>query len=143
MDPKLSRVLRMRPSKSGTQTSGVEMLPPLRGHDHYVTSVAFSHDGANVVSGSWGRPFESGMQTPGSGCSRIREATIVMLHLLHSRTMDQKLSRGLTTRSFKSGMQTRRRDASTLCESAMDPRLSRGVRQRPLVWDLAHPNVRC
>ena len=33
-------------------STGVEMLPPLRGHDHYVLSVAFSPDGLKIVSGS-------------------------------------------------------------------------------------------
>ncbi|KIL57443.1 hypothetical protein M378DRAFT_41812, partial [Amanita muscaria Koide BX008] len=32
--------------------TGVEMLPPLRGHDNWVRSVAFSHDGSKIVSGS-------------------------------------------------------------------------------------------
>jgi WD40 repeat protein len=36
-------------------STGVEMLPPLRGHDDYVLSVAFSSDGLEIVSleGEW------------------------------------------------------------------------------------------
>ena len=33
-------------------TTGVEMLPPLEGHDHWIRSVAFSPDGSKIVSGS-------------------------------------------------------------------------------------------
>jgi WD40 repeat protein len=46
MDQKLSRV------RVWDASTGVEMLLPLRGHDHVVRSIAFSPDGSKIVSGS-------------------------------------------------------------------------------------------
>jgi WD40 repeat protein len=161
MDPKLSRGLTTRPFESGMQTrasrcshrcgattiyvtsvafshdgskivsgsddktirvwdanTGVEMLPPLRGHDDYVTSVAFSHDGSKIVSGSndktirvWDANTGVEMLPPLRGHDEVDW----MLHPSHSRTMDPKLSRGLTTRPFESGMQTRASRCSHRC----------------------------
>ena len=34
-------------------STGVEILPPLRGHHHWIRSVAFSPDGSKIISGSF------------------------------------------------------------------------------------------
>jgi hypothetical protein len=64
MDLKLSRGLLTRPFEFGMQARGRD-TPAAPRPFRSVTSVAFSHDGSKIVSGSETRPFEFGMQTRG------------------------------------------------------------------------------
>ena len=85
------------------------LLPPLRGHDKLINSVAFSPDGFKIISGCSDRtigqmttPFKFGMQVLVMRCLHCFEAIIVPPH---SRPMDQKSSRGQITRPFEFGTQ--------------------------------------
>jgi hypothetical protein len=78
---------------------------PFTGHDHYVTSVAFSPDGKHIVSGSWDKTqSEYGMLTLVRLCLDLSLAIIIMSPLLHSHLMESTLHLALGTRQSEHGM---------------------------------------
>ena len=133
-------------------STGVETLPPLRGHDGLILSHSRTMD-RKLSRGLKTRPFEFGMQAPGSRHSRHCKATIMWLILSHSRMMDRKLSRGLMTRPFEFGMQApgsrhSRRSKATMAlfilshSRTMDRKLSRGLTTRPFEFGMQAPGSR-
>jgi hypothetical protein len=136
MDPKSSRV-NDKTIRVWDASTGIEMLPPLRGHDdRFLPSHSRPMD-PKSSRGQMTRPFEFGMQALASRCSHPFEAMITRFLPSHSRPMDPKSSRGLMTRPFEFGMQALASRCSHPFEAMMtgfipshsrpmDPKSSRG-----------------
>jgi len=143
-----------RPFEFGMPSTSVEMLPPLRGHDSDIFSVAFSPDGSKIVSGSHDKSIRVWDASTGVEMLPALRAMTVTFVPLHSCPMDLKSSRCLMTRPFEFGMPALASRCPHPCEAMMtgfvplhsrpmDPKSSRGLKTRPFEFGMPAPAPRC